>query len=455
MSEGDMTEKKDGKRELTITVPSEKVEAALDQAYRKLAPQVVIPGFRKGKAPRGIFERHVGSAALYEEALPDLLPRAFEEAAVEAGLDPVGSPDFKMEDLADDRSLTFKALVHERPQAEPGDYQAIEVELHEAEVSEDEISERIEEIRKQAAQLVPVEGSGVKVGENHVVIMDMKVTVPGQEPQESQEATVDMSQDLLPGFKENILGETVGSVVEFTLSLPDDYGSEELAGRPASFRVFIKELKYRELPAVNDEFAQEHFGVETVDEMRETIERRLKAQQSLQILRQFEKQVLEALAEKTQVDIPEAMLEEEKDRLQERYAEMMGQENMAPEVAEQMRKSLDTLARANLTEMLGLEAVAREEGFEVTSEDWDEALDQATSGANPEERAEMVEHLSSGLAKKAMEREILRKKAFEKVASLADEKYPEVLKKVSEEFASLAQAQEAPSVEEPDEEVNS
>ncbi len=442
----DVVTRDDGLTELTVTIPPAEVEKALDAAYRKLVRGATIPGFRKGRAPRSIFERYVGTPALYEEALPEILPQAFEKAAVEAGIDPMGQPEYDVKDLGSDGPLVFTVAFRTRPLADPGDYKSISVPFEEPEVASEEVDEQIDAIRERLAQMVPVDDESVKVGPEHAVVMDMTFTLEGGESQESQEIMADMGRgDVLPEFRDNILGHTAGSIVEFTLTFPDDHPDMEMAGKEGRFRVLIKEIKTKLLPELDDDFAQEHSGDDTVMEMRESIRERIHQSKHLNAFRDFEIEVKKALVEGATIeDLPDSMIEQETVDLARNLGDISGMEDLQRQrILESLRQAGESRAR----EKLVLEGVSRAENLKIDPDEWSEKVQGILEVLDPGQRDSARERLSSGFARRSLERDILRNKAMILVSESASEEYAAARKAVMDETEDPSTPEEGGELE--------
>ncbi len=424
MSE-ELPTKDDGRTELTVTIAAQEVDAALDLAYRRLARGVTVPGFRKGKVPRGVFERQYGLAPIYEEALPEILPQAFEDAAVSDGIDPVGPPEYDVKELEPGEPLVFTVLVDTRPEARLNDLSCIEVPFEAPEITEEDVEKVVMEARKRMAELVPVEEEGVALTLEHAAVVDLTMTPEDGEPEQHSEVLIDFEGSLLPELKDNLLGATAGSVLEFAAVFPEER-SDDLAGKKAAFRVLVKEIKARNLPELDEDFAQQVAGVGSAEELRETVRQEIRRERTIAAVGKCERSVVEELVAKTEFDeLPEALVSDEGRQMARSFMSGVSEDELSPEALEQMAEALNEPATNRVKEKLALEAVSRAEGLAVEPVDLEQALEAIASGFPLTQRDVVKQRLQRGFARRALERDILRTKALRLLAERASEGYAE------------------------------
>src|SRR5690606_35721805 len=262
---------------LTVEVDGETVEKALNQAFRKVVKRVTVPGFRKGKVPRAIFERRFGVEVLYEDALDILLPDAYASAVKETGIEPVDRPEIEIEQMEKGKPLIFKATVTVKPEVKLGEYKGLEVPKKDFEVKPEDVDAELEAMRKRQGQLEAVEDGTVEKGDR--VIIDFEGTIDGK-PFEGGKAdgfSLEVgSGRMIPGFEDQLIGMKPGEEKTITVTFPEDYHVKELSGKEASFRIKLHEIKRLRLPELDDEFAQDVSEFDTLEELKKDIENKLK-----------------------------------------------------------------------------------------------------------------------------------------------------------------------------------
>ncbi|NJP36727.1 trigger factor [Alkalicoccus luteus] len=371
---------------LTVEVDSKRVNEALDQAFKKVVKSVNVPGFRKGKVPRPIFEQRFGVEALYQDALDILLPQAYSEAVEEAGIDPVAQPDIDIEEMAKNEPLTFKATVTVKPEVTLGDYKGLEVEAPATDVTDEEVDEDINRLQNENAELVVIEDGQVQDGDT--VVMDFKGFVDGEafEGGEAENHTLEIgSGQFIPGFEEKLVGAKSGEETSVEVEFPEEYHAEELAGKPATFEVKVYDIKRKELPELDDEFAKDvDESYESFDDMKKAVRERLENEKQQQADMTIKDQLVEKASENAEIDIPEAMVDTEVDRMLQEFGQRLQSQGMSLDMyyqfaqtdeegmKEQFKEDAQKRVRMNLT----LEAVAQAENLEASEEDIEQELEK-------------------------------------------------------------------------------
>lgn len=366
---------------LTVEVPAEEVTKGLDAAFKKVVKQVQAPGFRKGKMPRKMFEKMYGVEALYNDALDEILPEAYAKAVEEAGIEPVDRPDIDVEQMEQGKSLIFKATVTVKPEVKLGDYKGLEVTRQETEVTDEEIEEQLKDRQTSFAELVIKEEGAIEEGDT--VNLDFKGFADGEafEGGEAQGFDLEIgSGQFIPGFEEKMVGMQLGEEKEIEVNFPEEYHAAELAGKPAVFEVKVNEIKTKEVPELDDELAKEiDEDVESLDALRakmkeQTIEEKKAASEN-----GLRDDLVEAVANNAEIDIPEAMINTEVDRMLQEFEQRLQQQGMnldlyfqfsgQDEAALRGQMQDDALNRVKVS--LTLEAIGQAENIEVTEADID------------------------------------------------------------------------------------
>jgi len=386
-------EKLEGNRGvLTVEVSADQVSKGLDAAFQKVVKQVNVPGFRKGKMPRGMFEKRFGVEALYQDALDILLPEAYGNAIDETGIEPIDRPDIDIEQMEKGKELIFKATVQVKPEVTLGEYKGLEVEDLDTTVADEDVQAELTTLQNRQAELVVKEEGTAENGDT--VVLDFEGFVDGEafEGGKAENHSLELgSGSFIPGFEEQLVGVATGESKDVEVTFPEEYHAAELAGKPAVFKVTVHEIKGKELPELDDEFAKDvDDEVETLEALKEKIKTRLEESKKHEAEHHLRDTVVEKAAENTEVEVPEVMvtnevnrmLQEFEQRLQmqgmnlELYFQFSGQDENA--LREQMKEEAQNRVKANLT----LEAIAKAENLEVTDEDVNAELEKMAGTYN-------------------------------------------------------------------------
>ncbi|QOB08237.1 trigger factor [Staphylococcus aureus] len=386
-------EKKEGNEGLlTVTVPAEKVNKALDQAFKKVVKQINVPGFRKGKVPRPIFEQRFGVEALYQDAIDILLPDAYGEAIDETDIKPVAQPEVSVTQIEKGKDFIFEATVTVEPEVKLGDYKGLEIEKQETELSDDELQEAIDHSLGHLAEMVVKEDGVVENGDT--VNIDFSGSVDGEEFEGGQAEGYDLeigSGSFIPGFEEQLEGMKVDEEKDVVVTFPEEYHAEELAGKEATFKTKVNEIKFKEVPELTDEIANElDAEANTVDEYKENLRKRLAEQKATEAENVEKEEAITKATDNTTIDIPEAMVNTELDRMVSEFAQRIQQQGLdlqtyfqisgqdETQLREQMKDDAEQRVKTNLT----LTAIAEAEKIEATDEDIDKELEKMSKQFN-------------------------------------------------------------------------
>ncbi|WP_096551381.1 trigger factor [Ureibacillus thermosphaericus] len=381
-------EKKDGNTGvLTIEVPAEEVNKALDQAFKKVVNQITVPGFRKGKVPRQIFEKRFGVEALYQDALEIIIPEAYSKAVDETGIFPVDYPEIgDFDSFKKDKDFTFTATVTVKPEPKLGEYKGLEVKKLSTEVTDEEVEEQIQNLLNRKAEYEIKEDEPIVEGDIAVIDFEGFLGDEAFEGGEGEDYPLEIgSGQFIPGFEEQLVGLKAGESKDIQVTFPEEYHAEELAGKDATFKVTVKEVKTKVLPELNDEFAKEADPeVESVEELRNKIKEQLAEQKKNEAESTLRDELVEKAAENAEMEIPEAMIHNEIHRMIDEFAQRLQMQGISldlyyqfsgqteEDLHEQFREDAETRVRISLT----LEAIAKAENIEVTQEDIDKELEK-------------------------------------------------------------------------------
>jgi trigger factor len=364
---------------LTVEVSTEKVTEGLDAAFQKVVKQVSVPGFRKGKMPRGMFEKRFGVESLYQDALDILLPDAYANAVEEAGIDPIDRPDIDIEQMEKGQVLIFKATVQVKPEVKLGEYKGLEVEEMDTNVTDEDINNELATLQGRQAELVVKEEGKAENGDT--VVIDFEGFVNGEafEGGKGENYSLELgSNSFIPGFEEQLVGTVAGESKDVEVSFPEEYHAAELAGKPAVFKTTVHEIKGKELPALDDEFAKDvDDEVETLDALKEKIKTRLENSKKHEAEHHLQDTLVEKAAANVEVEIPSVMVDNEINRMMQEFEQRLQMQGMNMDLyfqfsgqdenalRDQMKEEAEKRVRVNLT----LEAISKAENLEVTEED--------------------------------------------------------------------------------------
>ncbi len=422
-----VTKEKEENRQAYITVEMEpaEMETAMQDAYLHLAPKADIPGFRKGKAPRAVVERHLGKPRLLEEALDRMLPQAYEQALKEQEIEPFAQPDVE---ITQTDPLIFKAVVPLTPAVELGDYQGIRVTPDPVDITDDNVNAVIEELRHQHATWEPVDRP---LNYDDLAIIDINGTVEDNPYVQKIGAQIQVLKDLMspaPGFSDQIVGMKKEEEKEFTLGFPEDYPNDKVAGKEGHFKVKLTEIKEEKLPEINDGFAgQVSTEFKTVDALREEVANSLKVRAEETVRIDFEEKVINNTIEQSKVEYPPVLVELEINRIlneQARQLQMSGRGmdeylQSINKTIEQLREELRPVATKNVTASLVLSKISEAEKIEVTETDIENGIANMTRGAGDDKIDELRKLLDTEQTRESLKMSLKTRKTIERLAEIA------------------------------------
>ena len=386
-------EKKEGNEGLLkVTVPAEKVDKALDQAFKKVVKQINVPGFRKGKVPRPIFEQRFGVEALYQDAVDILLPEAYGEAIDETGINPVAQPEVNVTQIEKGKDFEFEATVTVEPEVQLGDYKGLEIEKQDSELTDEDLQEAIDHSLGHLADMVVKEDGAVENGDT--VNIDFDGYVDGEQFEGGQADGYDLeigSGSFIPGFEDQLVGVKTGEEKDVVVTFPEEYHAEELAGKEATFKTKVNEIKYKEVPELDDEIANElDSDANSVDEYKENLRKRLSEQKAEEAENVEKEEAINKATDNATIDIPQAMIDTELDRMVQEFGQRIQQQGLdlqtyfqisgqdESQLREQMKDDAEQRIKTNLT----LSAIADKENIEANDEDIDKELEKMSKQFN-------------------------------------------------------------------------
>jgi len=363
---------------VVFEVSAEDFEAAIKKVYDKNAKKYSVPGFRKGKVPRAVIEKYYTEAVFYDDAINLVLPEAYDKAIEEAALEPVARPELDVDEITKGKPVVFTALVTTKPEVKLGEYKGIKIDKIEHTVSDEDVDNEIENVRKRNARLVPVEDRAAENGD--IAVIDFEGFKDGVPFEGGKGEGFDLelgSGSFIPGFEEQLVGKNAGDEVEVNVTFPKEYHAADLAGADALFKVKIHELKTKEYPELDDSFADEVSEFETFAEYKEDVKAKLLKKAEDQTKTETENAIVEKVCENAEVEIPEKMIEAQIDTMLQDFAQRLQYQGMSLEMymqytgatPESFREGFKEQAAKQTKTMLVLDAVMRAENVDVTDEE--------------------------------------------------------------------------------------
>ena len=414
---------------LTIEVAPEELEKAIEGAYQKNKGKISVPGFRKGKVPRQMIERMYGKEVFYEDAVNALIPEAYEKAVDECEEEIVSSPKIEVAQVEAGKPFIFTAEVALKPEVKLGKYKGVKVEKADTEVTDEEVDKEIDKERESNARNIDVTDRAVKDGD--IVTLDFEGFVDGTAFEggkgENYPLTIG-SGTFIPGFEEQLVGAEIGKETEVNVTFPEDYQAEDLKGKAAVFKCTVKEIKEKELPTLDDEFASEVSEFETLAEYKADIRGRLEERKAKAAREAKEAAVIEEIIKDSDMEIPEAMIETQQRQMIDEFAQRTQMQGLTLEQYfqftgasyDQMIEQVKPQAEKRIQSRLVLEAVAAAEKIEATEEDYEEELKSMAEAYQME--VDKVKELLPEKSVQQIKEDIAVKKAAEFVVDNAKEK---------------------------------
>ena len=368
---------------LTVEVSAEDFKAAIKKAYNKTKNRFAIPGFRKGKASQAVIEKMYGEAVFYEDAADEAINSTYAQAMKESGLDIVSRPEITVEQIGKDQAFIYSALVAVKPEVTLGEYKGVEVEKADAVVTAEDVEAELKRVQEQNARLLTVEDRPVADGDQTVIDFEGFVDGKGFEGGKAEDYPLTIgSHSFIDTFEEQLIGKNIGEECEVNVTFPTEYHAAELAGKPAMFKVTVKEIKVKELPALDDEFASEVSEFDTLDEYKQDIEKKLQERKEKAAASQNEDRVVAKVVENASMEIPEKMIDAQVDNMLRETAQRMQSQGLSMDLymkytgmtADQMKDQMRPEAVKRIQTRLVLEAVVKAENIETSEEKLDEEI---------------------------------------------------------------------------------
>ena len=406
---------------LTIEVSAEEFEAAIEKAYQKNKGKMNIQGFRKGKAPRQMIEKMYGVGVFYEDAANIIIPEAYSKEVAECkDIEIVSQPEIDVVQIEKGKSFIFTAVVATKPEVELGEYKGIQVEVSVPEIKDEDVEAELKKAQEEQARTVPVEDRPVADGD--IATIDFEGFVDGvafEGGKGTDYALTIGSHSFIDTFEEQLIGKNIGDEVDVNVTFPEEYHAEELKGKPALFKVVIKEIKVKELPELDDDFAQDVSDFDTLAEYKEDIKAKLVEKAEKVAKNEKEEKLIDAIIANSKMEIPEAMIETQQDQMVREFANRIASQGLSFDqymqftgmTMDAMKEQMKPQALKRIQVRLVLEAIAAKEAFEITEEDIEKELETMASMYQMD--IAKLKEIVSDNEKEAMKKDIAVSKAAE------------------------------------------
>ena len=413
---------------LTIEVSAEEFDAAIEQAYQKDKKKISLPGFRKGKAPRKMIEKMYGTGVFYEDAANIVIPKAYSEAAKECGEEIVSQPEISVTQIGAGQPFIFTAEVALKPAVTLGDYKGVEVEKTPVEVSEEEVDKEVDKERENNSRTIDVDDRAVEKGD--MIKLNFEGFVDGTpfEGGKAEDYSLTIgSGSFIPGFEDQLIGAKIGEEVEVNVTFPEEYHAAELKGKPAVFKCTVKEIKVKELPEADDEFAKDVSEFDTLAEYKDDIRAKLLEKKTADAKREKQNKTVAKAVENATMEIPEAMITEQVRRMADDFARRLQSQGLSMDqymqftgltmdaLAQQMRPE----ALKRIQNSLVLEAIAKAENIEVSDEKVNEEIEKMAAAYKME--ADKLKELIGDAEKEQMKSDLAIQAAVDMITDAAVE----------------------------------
>ena len=425
---------------ITVEVPADVFEKATVTAYNKQKGKIAIPGFRKGHAPKAMIEKMYGASVFYDEAVNVVLDETYPEAAKESGLEITSRPEIAVEKIGNGEPMVYTATVAVRPAVELCNYKGVKAEKADASVNAKDVDAKLKEVQQQNARLVTIEDPERQVKKDDIVTIDFEGFVDGKAFAGGKGTDYPLTigaHQFIDNFEDQIEGHKVGDEFEVNVTFPAEYHAKELAGKPAVFKVKVKEIKERQLPEIDDEFAGEVSEYDTLKEYKAALKKELKAEKDKWAAQQNENSVVKEVVEGSKIDVPEPMIDMQIDRMVNDYARRLQAQGIPLDQylsitgtsMEQLRKNLHKQAEINIKTRLVLEEIVKAEKIEVSDEQVEAEIKKMADSYKME--ADKVKEMLGEEELKAMKLDLACQEAIDLLVAEAELTEPEKKEKKS------------------------
>ncbi|MDD6334142.1 MAG: trigger factor [Clostridia bacterium] len=414
---------------LVIESTAEEFEAGLNTAYNKNKSKISLPGFRKGKAPRKMIEKMYGAEVFYEDAANSIIPDAYAKAADECGLELVSQPKINVTQLEAGKPFIFEAVVAIKPEVELGQYKGVEVSKNDVEATDADVEEELKRVQDQNSRTVAVSDRAVKDGDNTVIDFEGFVDGVAFDGGKGTDYPLTIgSHSFIDNFEEQIIGMNIGDEKEINVTFPEEYHAEELKGKPAVFKVKVKEIKEKQLPELNDEFAQDVSDFDTLAEYKDDLKKKIETRKSNEAKAKKEDEAIAKIIETSKMDIPEAMVDTQVNRMVEDFAQRLQQQGLSVEqyfqytgmTADKIMDEMKPEAVKRIQSRLVLEAIVKAENIETTDDEFEAELKKMAEAYKME--LDQIKEFMGDYEKKQIKEDLAIQKAVELIVDSVVEK---------------------------------
>ena len=414
---------------LVIESTAEEFEAGLNKAYNKDKNKITVPGFRKGKAPRKMIEKLYGAEVFYEDAANSIIPDAYAKAADESGLEIVSQPQINVTQLEAGKPFIFEATVATKPEVELGTYKGVEVAKCDTDVTDEDVEAELKKVQDQNSRTVSVEDRAVKDGD--MTVIDFEGFVDGEPFEggkgENYPLTIG-SHSFIDTFEEQMIGMNIGEEKELNVTFPEEYHAEELKGKPAMFKVTVKEIKEKQLPELDDDFAQDVSDFDTFAEYKDDLKKTIGERKANEAKAKKEDEAIAKIIEEAKMDIPEAMVKTQVNRMAEDFAQRLQQQGLSIEqyfqytgmTADKIMEEMKPEALKRIQSRLVLEAVVKAEDIQVSDEEFEAELQKMADAYKME--IDKIKEFMGEYESKQIKEDVAIQKAVELIVNSVVEK---------------------------------
>ena len=430
---------------LTIEVPAEELEKAIEAAYKKQKNQISVPGFRKGKVPRAMIEKMYGAGVFYEDAANTLMQQTYPSAVDESGVDIVSRPTVDVVQIEKGQPFIYTAEVAVKPEVTLGKYMGVTVTKIDTSVTDEEVNEALEQQRNNNARTIAVTDRAVAVGDTAVIDFEGFVDGVAFEGGKGENHPLEIgSHTFIDTFEDQLVGKNAGDEVEVNVTFPEKYQAADLAGKPATFKVKINEIKAKELPELDDEFAQDVSEFDTLAEYKESLKKNLEEKKENEAKRTKEDEAVQKIIDKSKMDIPEAMIDTQCETMIEEFAQRIAQSGLSMDqylqfsglTVDGLKEQVRPEALSRIQASLVLEQIAKDENIEVSDDDVNAEIEKMAASYGME--ADKLKEYMGDAEKDSMKKDLAINKAVELVMANVKERAKAKNKKEKE-----AEAEEA------------
>ena len=414
---------------LTIEVAAEELEKALQEAYNRQKKNISMPGFRKGKVPRAMVEKMYGAGVFYEDAANALIPQAYADAAKECGEDIVSRPVVDITQIEKGKPFIFTAEVATKPEVTLGKYIGVTVTKVDGTVADEDVTAEINKELEKNARIINVEDRAIENGDTAVIDFEGFVDGVAFEGGKGENHPLEIgSGSFIPGFEEQLIGKNIGDDVDVNVTFPEEYHVDDLKGKPAMFKVSVKEIKEKQLPELNDEFAQDVSDFDTIAEYKDDLKNKIADRKSREAKAKQEDEAIAKIIEDSKMDIPDAMVDTQVNRMVEDFAQRLQQQGLSVEqyfqytgmTADKIMEEMKPEAVKRIQSRLVLEAVVKAENIETSEEDFEAELKKMAETYKME--LDQIKEFMGDYEKKQIKEDLAIQKAIEVITGSVVEK---------------------------------